>query len=85
VPLWCNKACYFGCGVAFCAAWKIVFCAYAKLADRREQYDATTKRTKATKDPEIIYISISSFVLFVTFVVKYLFLLLVAFCHLRFV
>jgi hypothetical protein len=37
------------------------------------KYHVTTKRTKETKDSEIIVFQFSSFVLFATFVVKYLF------------
>jgi len=49
-----------------------------QIAESISKYHVTTKRTKDTKDSEINYISISSFVLFATFVVKFLFPILVA-------
>ena len=45
-------------------------CDRFQVAESRSKYHATTNRTKDTKDSGNYYISISSFVLFATFVVN---------------
>ena len=60
---------------SFCSLRK--FCPL-QIVESISKYHATTKRTKDTKDSEIITFQFSSFVLFATFVVKYLFRFLVA-------
>ena len=44
-----------------------------QIAESISKYDVTTKRTKDTRDSEIITFQFSYFVLFATFVVKCLF------------
>jgi hypothetical protein len=46
-----------------------------KIPALTRRYDLTTKRTKNTKDSEIVIFEFLNFVLFVTFVVNCLFLL----------